>query len=59
MIVDIRNWHISRWADRRSEMLRWCYENYPTYKVSVDRMIWEFEKEEDALLFILTWHNAK
>jgi len=57
MTVSINGWVIRDWADRRQDMLRWCYENSLDYKVSDDRMTWTFKKEEDATMFILMWQN--
>ena len=59
MIVNIGDWVISDWATRRQNMLRWCYEHFTDYDVSDDRCIWRFANEEDALMFILRWQNAK
>ena len=56
-MVDINDWTRENWTITLAEMFDWCIENC-TGQIEIDnnnRSHWYFEKDEDAVLFVLRW----
>jgi hypothetical protein len=54
--VDINDWHKNDWSATIVDMFDWCIHNCPGgFEVAPDNRYWTFEKEEDAVLFVIRW----